>query len=202
VLSNSLAVPPASGAWIDPSVVPDGTTTYAGAPSFGRQMNSSDCLNWTTNNTNYYAPHVDPNGGISNSGNCLAIRALACCNGVAKPKFVGVTSSLALMQGRVAMHQVCSTEYPGAHFCHAAEYVRAASALPIPAAGAWIDPSVDDTSGTTYAGSPVFGRQMNSSDCLNWTTTNTNYYAPHVDSNGGISNSGNCLSQRYVACCM
>jgi hypothetical protein len=202
VLSGSITVPPAAGAWIDPSVAPDDTTTYGGATYFGRQVGGADCSNWTTNNVNYYAPHVDPNGGISNSNNCAALRSVACCNGVSKVKFMGVTASFAPMTGRVQMNQACNTQYAGSHMCHAAEYLRASSTTVIPAQGAWIDPSVDFTGSTSYGGSPLFGRQQGGADCSNWTTTNVNYYAPHVDPNGGVTNSGNCSSQRYVACCM
>ncbi|MCK6592987.1 MAG: hypothetical protein L6Q76_35990, partial [Polyangiaceae bacterium] len=201
LLTNSLVTPPAAGAWIDPSAAPDDTTTYAGAPAYGRRIGGADCANWTNGTSGAYAPHVDANGGISNSGTCAAVRTLACCNGLPKVEFMGVTSSYSAMGGRTAMHQACAAEYPESHFCHAAEYLRASSSITIPSEGAWIDPSVDFQASTTYSGSPLFGRQIGGADCSNWTNTTSSAYGPHIDANGGISNSGTCVAQRYIACC-
>jgi hypothetical protein len=201
LLANSLVTPPAAGAWLDPSVAPDDTTTYAAAPAYGRRVGAPDCSNWTNGTAGTYGPHVDPNGGISNSGTCANARPLACCNGVSKVEFMGVTSSYSAMTGRTAMHQACNAQYAGSHFCHAAEYLRAASTSPIPAEGAWLDPSVDFEGTTSYSGSPLFGRQLGAPDCSNWTNATAGTYGPHIDPNGGISNSGTCAVQRYIACC-
>jgi hypothetical protein len=82
--------------------------------------------------------------------------------------------------------------------CHAAEYVRAASALTIPAAGAWIDGSVDLTGKLTQSGGPGFGRFLG--NCVSWTNTNTSGVALTPD--GGITTIAACGTPRPIACCM
>lgn len=202
ILSASIATPPAVGAWLDPSVSPDGTTTHDAATAFGRSIEGYDCQNWTSGSSGQYGTHVDPDGGITNTANCASVRALACCNGVPKVTFVGLTSNFPTMAGRASMHQACDAQYPGSHLCHAAEYVRAASTTIIPAAGAWLDPSADFATSATHNGSPVFGRSINGYDCQNWTSPLAGQYGTHIDPDGGITNTGNCSALRYAACCM
>lgn len=202
ILSASVTTPPAVGAWLDPSVSPDGTTTYNAATAFGRSLDGYDCQNWTSGSSSQYGAHVDPDGGITDSANCASVRALACCNGVPKVEFVGLTSSFPTKAGRASMHQACDAQYPGSHLCHAAEYVRAASTMIIPAAGAWLDPSANLNASSTYNGSPLFGRSIGGYDCLNWTSSVSNQYGAHIDPDGGITDSGNCSALRYAACCM
>ena len=149
-----------------------------------------------------YGTHVDPDGGITDNANCTSVRALACCNGVPKVKFLGLTSGFPAMAGRSSMHQACDAQYPGSHLCHAAEYVRAASTIVIPAAGAWLDPSSTFTAGLSHNGSPVFGRSTVGYDCQNWTSTLVGQYGTHIDPDGGITNNGNCSAVRHAACCM
>src|SRR5690606_36450919 len=122
-------------------------------------ITSNTCVNWTSALSGNSGTYVQPDGGMSSGGSCNVARSLACCNGAPQVAFAGFTAASAPMSGRPTMHAACGAQFPGAHMCHAAEYIRCASASPIPAAGAWLDPSVDETNGfISTGGSPAFGR--------------------------------------------
>lgn len=211
VLSNVLATAPAAGAWIDSSATISATFTIEGAPGAGRNAGGSDnCYGWTSNtaSTSYYAGfRVTPAGFVAGSSWCNQARSLACCSGTPKVSFAGVTAwtTDGAPGSRAVLHSHCAAEFPGSHFCHAAEYVRSNSAAPIPASGAWIDHSVTPTGASTLAGVPSAGRGSNGSDdCYGWTsnTASTSYYAGYrVTPAGFVSGSSWCNQQRPLACC-
>ncbi len=107
------------------------------------------------------------------------------------------------MTGRPAMHAACAAEFPGAHMCHVAEYLRAASGAPVPAIGAWVDPSMDiDTFYNVAGGSPAFTRYANGSNggsCKSWTgaAASGTIVVP-----SGSASDGSCLVARPIACCL
>lgn len=201
IQSTTTAVVPAAGAWLDPSVTLDGVYTAGGAPSFGRNTGSYTCNQWTDNTGAYSGTYVKPSGGISNGGVCTTVKPLACCNAAPKVAFAGFTGAFASMSGRSAMHAACSAEFSGAHMCHTAEYLRTDSSMTPPAVGAWLDPSMDVTGGYTAAGSAAFGRSVGSYTCNDWTDLTGAYSGTYVLPSAGISNGGNCTTQKPIACC-
>jgi hypothetical protein len=72
--------------------------------------------------------------------------------------------------------------------------------MPIPAAGAWVDSSLDDISAPTLQGAPGFGRYTGNA-CMNYTTTSTSFFATVLNPSGDITNSGTCQNPRTLACC-
>ena len=203
VLSNSATPVPATGAWLDNSVTPDGSLTPEGSHLFGRNTDNS-CLSFTTNSTSYSGSYLQANGEVTwGSSNCQTNRPLACCNGAPKIEFAGFTpaSYTGNMGGRPAVHAICDAAFPGAHLCHAAEYVRSVSSEPIPAGGAWLDTSIDSTGGLTPEGAPSFGRNTDES-CLSFTTNSTSYAGSYLMTNGEVTwGSSNCQTARPLACC-
>jgi hypothetical protein len=205
VLSTALTPVPATGAWLDPSVTNDGVTTLSSAPSFGRYISSvNTCSHWTSATSSIVAPYIDTSGALFTNGACNAARALACCNGASKAEFAGFTSASLTgnLGGRTAGHITCDAEFPGAHMCHAAEYVRAASTSAAPAAGAWIDPSADTLGTTTLSGAPSFGRYISSvNTCSHWTSATSSIVGPYIDAGGAPFTNGACNVSRRIACC-
>jgi hypothetical protein len=185
---------------MDASTAFDGSSTVGSAPGFGR-ANGPACNTWTSSSSGTPGTYLAQEGGVSNNGACNVLRPLACCNGAPKTTFVGVTSAPATMTGRVAMHVACNAQFVGSHMCHAAEYLRAHSALPIPASGAWLDASTSQIGGTTSGGAAIFGR-ANGPACNTWTSTSSGTPGTYVAQEGGISNNGACNVLRPVACCL
>lgn len=136
-MSNPTASAPSGGAWVDLSVNMSGSSTVAAVAGSGRNANGGDnCYGWTSSTssqTYYNGYHLEPAGYVKSSIGCADARPLACCTGPTRVAFSGVTTwtTDGNSGGRGAMHSHCATEYPGSHFCHAAEYVRANSTPPI-----------------------------------------------------------------------
>jgi hypothetical protein len=185
---------------MDSSTAFDGTATTGSAPGFGR-ANGAACSTWTSSSSAAGGTYVGQEGGIANNGACNILRPLACCNGAPKTTFVGVTSAPATMTGRTAMHIACNAQFVGSHMCHAAEYLRAHSASPIPASGAWLDSSTNHVGAATTGGAAIFGR-ANGASCSTWTSTSSAAGGTYVAQEGGISNNGPCNVPRPVACCL
>jgi hypothetical protein len=102
--------------------------------------------------------------------------------------------------GRIAAHATCAAAFSGAHLCHAAEYLITESMAPVPAAGAWLDASVDvDGSSTITGASPLFGRYTNAS-CSHWTINTAGYNGFVASADGGIA-SVSCTTAHQLACC-
>jgi hypothetical protein len=204
VLSNSTAAIPASGAWIDPSINQEAGFETGGAVMFGRWNDySGTCDTWTHSSTSYAGMALTTSGELTNTYTCNTPRPLACCSGMAKTAFAGFTSSNAPMTGRPGMHAACATQFPGSHMCHAAEYVNTISAAPIPASGAWLDPSVTLTGDFTIGGAPSFGRWVDyGGTCDSWIHTSTSYSGLFLTTSGEMANSYTCHVPRPVACCM
>ena len=133
-------------------------------------------------------------------------------SGEAAAVFAGYTTSSstgALAGGRAAMHAQCATQFAGSHLCHAAEYYLANSATPVPAAGAWIDPSgVNNNSGgqlTNTLGFADAGRYTGfafQQNCDNWTAT---IDGGNVTDGDTVVPSGitiaQCTTTHVLACC-
>jgi hypothetical protein len=83
--------------------------------------------------------------------------------------------------------------------CHASEYHRTTSATPIPASGAWMDPSIDLSGGATHHGAPSFGRFLGYS-CSNWTSAAASGFA--VLANSSFDYYATCSTPRPIACCI
>jgi hypothetical protein len=137
-------------------------------------------------------------------GACNAVRALACCNAAPKTQFAGFTAtpSTGALGGRVAAHATCDAEFPGARMCHAAEYIRAVSMVPVPAEGAWLDASADMLGQSTISGGPAFGRYAaNTNGCLHWTEGTSSYTGTYLLPGGVTFTGGACNASRRIACC-
>jgi hypothetical protein len=197
---------PATGAWMDMSISPTGYTSHLyGAPSWGRYTGFYSCNEWTTTGTGTQGTYVGADGGMNNNSGCGAVRALACCDTVAKVQVVGYTTANATFSavGRPAMHAACAAEFSGSHMCHVAEYLNAGSSLTVPANGAWIEPSAD-YSGTSYTAgaAPGMARYAGTfNSCNNWTTTASNN-ATYVLPNGSVASNSSCAAARHIVCCM
>ncbi len=116
--------------------------------------------------------------------------------------FAGFTSGTfnGNVGGRNAAHATCAAAFAGAHLCHAAEYLITESTAPVPAAGAWIDASIDVNGSSTITGaSPLFGRYTGGV-CLNWTTSSSSYNGYVVGADGAVA-SASCTSTHQLACC-
>lgn len=229
-LANSATTVPASGAWIDPSILPyalssDSDLTYESAPGFGREDFSFTCFSWTSNTSTgtWSASFLRADGLVqSTSSNvapaqpaCNLQRALACCNGAPKVQFAGFTTvqpdGAGVGNGRPGMHAACASEFTGSHMCHIAEYLRTGSGTTIPATGAWLDPSVNERNEIVTGGSPRFGRMTSRYSCNGWTTNTASgsWSSTHLDTDGSAHlQSSNvfpaqigCTAHRPIACC-
>ncbi len=134
-----------------------------------------------------------------------ATRPLACCNGVPRTQFAGFTTLVtpaAISGGRPGMHAACASEFAGSHMCHASEYLRAASPVPVPTGGAWIDPSVHASdAGLTYSGGASFGRHAFSGNCGSWGgfVTSSGSAVKVGGYPDGVSDCATAM--RRIACC-
>jgi hypothetical protein len=121
-----------------------------------------------------------------------------------EPGFAGFTVATFTgnIGGRTVAHGACAAEYPGAHLCHASEYLLSTPAGAIPAAGAWLDSSVSWDDSSTVNASPLFGRYTGNS-CVSFTTAASGYNGTYVQPNGGVtySSAGICGVARPLACC-
>jgi hypothetical protein len=207
-LAGSAARPTASGAWIDPSTLSNtGSVTNAMSVQAGRLSGTSDCSNWTSSavgsSGGYY---VDSNGNPAEYG-CSNTRQLACCSTPSRVGFAGFTSATTTGNagGHAGMNGMCQAQFPSSHLCHTAEYMRANSGVPVPASGAWLDPSaMVDYRGSAYtnAGLPTAGRYyLNSNSCYAWTSSTLGNKGEYMPTNGGSIFNGDCSAARVVACC-
>jgi hypothetical protein len=198
--ANSSAPVPAGGAWIDLSSDINGSG-YSGSssPLYGRYTGTA-CTNWTTSSGSFTGYVVGTDGGLTGVA-CNQTHPLACCDGTPRTIFAGVTSTNATMSGRPQMHALCEANYPGSHMCYGSEYLRAASSVPIPAGGAWIDLSAD-LNGSGYSGSssPVYGRYTGTA-CVNGTSTSGSFTGYVVGTDGALAGVA-CNQVHPVACCL
>jgi hypothetical protein len=196
VLSNSAATPPANGSWLDWSDNPLGDSTTAGSPWFGRSTGATDCNNWSLNTSQGATLFGD--GGFGADW-CNELKPLVCCNGSSAVSFAGFTTANAVFGGRHSMHAQCATDYPGAHMCHIAEYVRSNSTDDVPATGAWLDWSQNTDGSATTSGVPMAGRDTGATDCNNWTLTTSQ--GATVEPTGGFQADW-CNEAKPIACCI
>lgn len=201
-LANSPLDIPAAGAWIDPSAEYDSGVTYNGSPQAGRAPNGYSCQSYTHNGTTYGGTSVLVSGGVGWGYDCNKSRPLACCTTPKKTRFAGFTSTTSngKLGSRARAHALCNSEFPGAHYCHAAEYLRANSSAAIPASGAWIDPSANN-SGVSYVGLPTIGRQLNGYTCQSYVHDGTTYGGTSLQVSGAIGWGYDCNKTRPLACC-
>jgi len=185
---------------MDASTTFDDSSTVASAPGFGRSTANS-CANWTSASAGVVGGYVAVDGGVSFNGVCNVLRPLACCNSAPKTTFVGVTGAAAVMAGRPAMHATCNAQFVGSHRCHAAEYLRAHSATPLPASGAWMDASISADGTSSVGGAAMFGR-ASANSCANWTSTSAGVTGTYGMQVGAPSFNGVCSVARPVACCL
>jgi hypothetical protein len=201
LLSNSAATIPAGGAWIDGSSGPLGDSVWAGLPNAGRRTSYS-CDSWShSGSSSYTGNYLVPQGHAHSGGDCAEWRRLACCNGAPKVALAGFTPFPADFNGRPSMHAQCDAAFPGSHMCHVAEYLRTASAAPIPAEGAWLDGSTGIDGDAIWAGVAVAGRRT-SYACNSWTHTgSSSYTGNYLVPEGHAHSGGDCSSLRPIACC-
>ena len=102
--------------------------------------------------------------------------------------------------GHFAAHALCNADYPGSHFCHLSEYIQSASTVQPPAAGAWVDFSLDSQGQTSYSGGPGNGRYL-ASYCGDWVDGSVNGGSAYtINANGGYTTKP-CNTSRPLACC-
>lgn len=229
--TNSATSVPASGAWLDPSILPyalsaDSDLTTESAPGFGREDFSFTCTSWTSNANSgtWSSTFLRPDGVTQQTSSnsfpapaaCDVQRPLACCNGAPKVQFAGFTTvqpdgAGVGPNGRPGMHAACGAQFAGSHMCHIAEYLRTGSATAVPATGAWLDPSVNERNEIVTGGSGRFGRMTSRFTCNGWTTNTSTgtWSSTHLDVDGSAhlqsSNSFpapvGCTAHRPIACC-
>ena len=200
LLTNSATSIPAAGAWMDGSVDVEGTSIYGGVPSAGRRTNFS-CSSWTSNVSGASGTMVRTDSLFDAYGDCAEQRPVACCNGPRKVVLAGYTTANATMNARPGMHAQCSSEFPGAHMCHVAEYLRANAISPIPASGAWMDGSIDLHGSSVYGGVPGAGRRTNFS-CSSWNSTTPGASGTMIRADSLFDAYGDCAVPRPIACCI
>jgi hypothetical protein len=114
------------------------------------------------------------------------------------------------IDGRQNLHAACDAEFPGAHFCHLAEYGLATSTIAPPATGAWIDHScIEAVTGNAItcqvemasvdSGRWVFAHQQ--INCLGWTLMGAANQLGLVIRPQGTTTAV-CNVARPVACCL
>jgi hypothetical protein len=201
ILSDSATTVPSSGAWIDASTNTSANAENSGLPGSGRYLYGYSCTSWTSASSSGNGTYVTSAGSITDTP-CNNSRRLACCNGARKTRFAGFTptTTTGSVGGRPQMHALCSAAFAGSHFCHAAEYVRATSSTTVPAGGAWIDPSINTSSGAENSGMPGSGRYLYGYTCTTWTSASSSSNGSYVTSAGSVTDTP-CNVARSVACC-
>jgi len=227
-LTNSPTTVPATGAWIDPSIMAYALSagsdlTFDSAPAFGREAFNYTCASWTSSsNTSFQTTFLRPDGRVQSASSstaptppaCDVQRPLACCNGAPKTSVAGFTTvtpdGAGFGTGRPGMHAACAAQFTGSHMCHIAEYLRAGSPVSVPASGAWIDPSLNERNEIVFGGSPRFGRMTQQYTCSGWTNNSgTSYQATFLDVDGSAHTQTSssaplqigCAAQRPIVCC-
>jgi hypothetical protein len=136
--------------------------------------------------------------------------------GEAASAFAGFTTATTTgaAGGREQMHARCAAEFGDAHLCHYGEYQLAASGIPVPANGAWIDFScIEQNAGGTvesgnlgcgaFSGSPDSGRSTgpaSGGNCTSWTATGPGTQTG-IMLHPSLAISGPCTEARPLACC-
>jgi hypothetical protein len=204
IQSASGTTVPMSGAWVDPSTIDGSSTVNSGPPGSGRYIYGQTCSSWTNGTNALTGWWISPSGYVGTSGNCSNSRALACCNTAPKVRLAGFTATATTgsLGGRPKVHALCASEFPGSHFCHATEYVRASSSKPVPTSGAWVDPSTVDGGSTVNSGPPASGRYIYGQTCDSWTNGTNALTGWWISPSGYIGTTGNCSNSRAVACCI
>ena len=224
-LANSATVIPAAGVWIDSSA---GIENVGGTASISNNSASVElgryvgghpqinCTNWTAaidSSTNPTLAEI-LTAATTMQLQCTNARSLACCSTPYTESFRGFTTaqvSGVRPGGRAEMHQICGAQFPGSHLCHVAEYERASSTVPPPAAGAWIDSSsylrssggsnIENTLAAVQLGRYIGGHpQIN---CTNWTAaidSSTNPTLAEVLTTATVSQT-QCTTTHPLACC-
>jgi hypothetical protein len=212
-LNSAAQGAPAGGAWIDWSTAESGAAVTAGGLSAGRSATpNGSCSSWTSSSTAPGTLTVGVNGEIVNNASgvdCSQSRPVACCAGLRPTRVRGVTSMLYTgnLGGRVGANAKCLTEFGGsAHFCHAAEYLRAASSLQLPMSGAWIDWSASPVDGAAIIGGLIRASRSATPNgsCSSWTSASTAPGTLTASRTGEVINNAagvDCSQQRPILCC-
>lgn len=188
--------------WIDTSTADTFTPVFDSATLFSGRLagDTSTCAGWTSSYSTDSGAVFNYSTAQVGSG-CNATYSIACCFSDAARPFVGFTAAPVALdtRGRPALHQACAAEFPGAHFCHSAEYVRSDSTETVPVNGAWMDSSSHgETSGTRFAGR--YGRASSTYNCSGWMYQLAGPTGVFVQPNGNVGRGG-CEVVRNLACC-
>ena len=227
--SNSTVDIPDGGAWVDLSAT-------INLSAFGREFASVEvstadsvravlpiaqsCNDWTSAGV---PPMFQISGGrvtaaAPGTTTCDSVLPVACCSTPYRERFAGFTTSTTdgNIGGRAAANRRCAAEFPGAHLCHVAEYVRANVAVAPPSGGAWIDKSslapvfassstqaeaVVTRNGHGRASPYVTSGPGLEANCVNWTSNASTADALALVPSG-IQGSSNCDVVRSLACCL
>jgi hypothetical protein len=217
IQTSTAATVPTDGAWVDASVDVEGNITWDAGLHFGRYSGLSwTCGGWNLSTNQNGATWLGPNGQVNTTGSgvapgCTASRAIACCNGTPRVRLAGFTAASTtggFTAGRNGAHAFCQAQFPGSHMCHVIEYLRAASPISIPTAGAWIDASVKPDGGITWSGPTTGMRYFGLSwTCGGWTLSTNANGATWLSDDGLIQTTGSgvapgCTASRPMACCL
>lgn len=212
-LNSAAQGAPVGGAWVDWSAAENGNAVTAGGLSAGRSgTNTNSCSSWTNGTTGVSQLTIGVNGEIvsgASGTNCSQLRPAACCAGARATRVRGATAATYTgdLGGRVGANVKCQLEFgAAAHFCHASEYLRAASGAAMPLNGAWIDWSASPVDGTPITGGVIrASRSATGTNSCNGWTNGTNSGSQLIVTRTGEILSGSlgvdCSQPRSIACC-
>jgi hypothetical protein len=223
-LSNPTIDLPDGGAWVDPSALtvplaaqPYADATFVAYPRAGRAVGPA-CMQWT-DGTIASGVAVTPAGPEYRL--CGEARPLACCATRYRERFAGYTSATVTgaQRGVTSMHARCAAEFPGSHFCHGGEFLRATPTQAPPAGGAWLDATAEHatnpagfpsfiTTGWSAAhleagrlvGSPTLQNNQQPPNCRGWTSMSPPATGALLTQAQGANVSA-CALPHALACC-
>jgi len=203
---------PVGGAWVDWSAAENGAAVTAGGLSAGRSGTSNfSCSSWTSNSLSPSQLIVGVNGELLSGSpgvDCSQQRPVTCCAGARATRVRGATTATYTgnLGGRVGANVKCQLEFgAAARFCHASEYLRAASSLQLPVGGAWIDWSASPVDGSAIVAGTRASRSATANfSCSSWTSASLSSSQLIVSSTGELLSGSpgvNCGQARPIACC-
>jgi len=203
---------PVGGAWVDWSAAENGAAVTACGLSAGRSGTSNfSCSSWTSNSLSPSQLIVGVNGELLSGSpgvDCSQQRPVTCCAGARATRVRGATTATYTgnLGGRVGANVKCQLEFgAAARFCHASEYLRAASSLQLPVGGAWIDWSASPVDGSAIVAGTRASRSATANfSCSSWTSASLSSSQLIVSSTGELLSGSpgvNCGQARPIACC-
>jgi hypothetical protein len=185
--SNPLALPPASGAWIDSDRSATGQRTQNSCSVSG--------VSWTLGTTGDTGTNLNAFGVPAGQLACNLIKPLACCRVPSTVLFRGFTAATftGSMGGTIGVNAKCAAEFPGSVFCTVSDFDKANPLVLPPASGAWIDSNRAASGARTQNSCSVGG--------VSWTLGTTGDTGTNLTSFGVPAGQLPCNQIKPVACC-